>query len=137
MHKPIMEETNMTILKPESQDVRAYRNLFGEFQGIEFRKNYKTVKPTQLNLTLIGTIFKEKGALAIIKNGNSKSKAYQKGDNIASSVLLKDIAKNYSHTQLPFQTTQWLYRCPFQHLHQSCKPPQSYDVQNRAPDQPL
>ncbi|CAB5498885.1 hypothetical protein AZO1586I_1271 [Bathymodiolus thermophilus thioautotrophic gill symbiont] len=95
MHKPIMEETNITILKPESQDVRAYRNLFGEFQGVEFRKNYKTVKPTQLNLTLIGTIFKEKGALAIIKNGNSKSKAYQKGDNIASSVLLKDIAKNY------------------------------------------
>jgi hypothetical protein len=31
----------------------------------------------------------------VLKNGNSKSKAYQKGDNIASSVLLKDIAKNY------------------------------------------
>jgi hypothetical protein len=44
MHKPIMEETNITILKPESQDVRAYRNLFGEFQGVEFRKNYKTVR---------------------------------------------------------------------------------------------
>jgi type II secretory pathway component PulC len=73
----------------------AYRNLFGKSNDVDLRESYKIVKPTRLNLTLIGTVFKEKGALAIIENANRKSKVYQKGDNIASNVLLKDIAKNY------------------------------------------
>ncbi|CAC9433440.1 type II secretion system protein N [bacterium endosymbiont of Bathymodiolus sp. 5 South] len=95
MHKPTIEKTSITILKPEPQDMSAYRNLFGKSNDVDLRESYKIVKPTRLNLTLIGTVFKEKGALAIIENANRKSKVYQKGDNIASNVLLKDIAKNY------------------------------------------
>jgi type II secretory pathway component PulC len=95
MHKPTIEQTNIAILRSEAQDISAYRNLFGDFHNVAFKEDYKTVKPTRLNLTLIGTIFKEKGALAIIRSSNSKSKVYQKGDNITSGALLKDIAKDY------------------------------------------
>jgi hypothetical protein len=52
--------------------------IFANFHNVAFKEDYKTVKPTRLNLTLIGTIFKEKGALAIIRSSNSKSKVYQK-----------------------------------------------------------
>jgi hypothetical protein len=53
-----IEQTNIAILRSEAQDISAYRNLFGDFHNVAFKEDYKTVKPTRLNLTLIGTIFK-------------------------------------------------------------------------------
>ncbi len=82
-------------LKMDAQDVRPYQNLFGQFQKIQPKKNYKTVKQTRLNLTLLGILFREKGALAIIKNGNKQPKTYQVDDKITSGVSVEDIAKNY------------------------------------------
>jgi hypothetical protein len=88
MHKPTIEKTSITILKPEPQDMSAYRNLFGKSNDVDLRESYKIVKPTRLNLTLIGTVFKEKGALAIIENANRKSKVYQKNTLNTSCVQI-------------------------------------------------
>ncbi|MDC9715062.1 MAG: type II secretion system protein N [Gammaproteobacteria bacterium] len=87
---------NANTLKSNTENVRAYHNLFGQFQRAQPRKkNYQKVKLTPLNLTLVGTVFKAKNALAIIKNGKAKAKVYRQGDKIISGVLLKDVAKNY------------------------------------------
>ncbi|CAC9979743.1 hypothetical protein [uncultured Gammaproteobacteria bacterium] len=83
-------------LKSNANNMRAYNNLFGQFQRTKIRQNnYKKVKLSPLNLTLVGTVFKAKNALAIIKNGSDKAKIYQQGDQVTSSALLKDVAKDY------------------------------------------
>jgi hypothetical protein len=62
-------------LKSNANNMRAYNNLFGQFQRTKIRQNnYKKVKLSPLNLTLVGTVFKAKNALAIIKNGSDKAK---------------------------------------------------------------
>jgi hypothetical protein len=58
-------------LKSNANNMRAYNNLFGQFQRTKIRQNnYKMVKLSSLNLTLVGTVFKAKTALAIIINGS-------------------------------------------------------------------
>ena len=90
--------TVVDIKTPQSDigSMRAYNDLFGHFQSIQVsQKNYKKVKLTPLNLILIGTVFKEKNALAIIKNGRAKAKIYQQDDEITPGVRLKDVTKSY------------------------------------------
>jgi hypothetical protein len=41
MHKPTIEKTSITILKPEPQDMSAYRNLFGKSNDVDLRESYK------------------------------------------------------------------------------------------------
>ncbi len=95
-HSQTVAMTNINTLKSNTENMKVYHNLFGQFQRAQPReKNYKKVKLTPLNLTLVGTVFKAKNALAIIKNGRDKAKVYQQGDKIISGVLLKNIAKNY------------------------------------------
>jgi hypothetical protein len=56
-------------LKSNTNNMRAYNNLFGQFQRTKIRQNnYKKVKLSPLNFTLVGLVFKVKYALAIIKN---------------------------------------------------------------------
>ncbi|CAB5500856.1 General secretion pathway protein C [Bathymodiolus thermophilus thioautotrophic gill symbiont] len=81
--------------RSNANNMRAYNNLFGQFQRVKIRQDYKKVKLTPLNLTLVGTVFKRRNALAIIKNGRKKAKIYRQGDKIIAGVLLKDIAKDY------------------------------------------
>ncbi|AYQ56473.1 hypothetical protein MS2017_0745 [Bathymodiolus thermophilus thioautotrophic gill symbiont] len=81
--------------RSNTNNMRAYNNLFGQFQRVKIRQDYKKVKLTPLNLTLVGTVFKRRNALAIIKNGRKKAKIYRQGDKIIAGVLLKDIAKDY------------------------------------------
>jgi hypothetical protein len=50
MHKPTIEKTSITILKPEPQDMSAYRNLFGKSNDVDLRESYKIVKYIYLML---------------------------------------------------------------------------------------
>ncbi len=88
--------TNISTPKPTTDNIDAYRNLFGQYQHTKVaRKNYRKVKLTPLNLTLVGTVFRAKNALAIIKNGSAQPKIYKQGDSITPGVLLNSVAKDY------------------------------------------
>ncbi|SMN01382.1 General secretion pathway protein C [uncultured Candidatus Thioglobus sp.] len=91
----LVDISTVKIVKANAEDVGEYVNLFGQFKHKTSPKSYQKIKTTRLNLTLVGVIFKQQQALAMIKNGNSKASIYQKGDNITPRVVLKDIAKNY------------------------------------------
>ncbi|SMN11377.1 General secretion pathway protein C [uncultured Candidatus Thioglobus sp.] len=91
----MMDISTVKTVKANVENVDEYANLFGQFKHKTKPKNYQKIQATRLNLTLVGVIFKQQKAFAIIKNGSSKASIYQKGDNITPSVVLKDIAKDY------------------------------------------